>query len=208
MLHLLFCVHLEVSGLRFGGYLPRCPEFSEYRWVYKHQRFMVWSQREQDKIPRRNEREWKFIRMERQERIHKKEKTRVFFQVSVSRVMERSLSTALASGVKLLQHKSSGQVKIDLKNWISGKSICASHRFYLGQVPRPSVTWRLGLLLFRVLTPRVFSGFCSGSSSRGESLHEYAAAEFYHIFTWSNFWSLRVRWTDYSLLPSGKGNTD
>ena len=32
--------------------------------------------------------------------------------------MERSLSTALASGVKLLQHKSSGQVKIDLKNWI------------------------------------------------------------------------------------------
>lgn len=54
--------------------------------------------------------------------------------------MERSLSTALASGVKLLQHKSSGQVKIDLKNWISGNSICASHRFYLGQVPRPSVT--------------------------------------------------------------------
>ena len=204
MLHLLFCVHLEVSGLIFGGYLPRCPEFSEYRWVYKHQRFMVWSQREQDKIPRRNEREWKFIRMERQERIHKKEKTRVFFQVSVSRVMERSLSTALASGVKLLQHKSSGQVKIDLKNWISGKSICASHRFYLGQVPRPSVTWRLGFLLFLVLTPRVFFGFFRfphstqpGSSSRGESLHGYAAATFCCISTWSNFRSLRVRWTDY-----------
>lgn len=118
MLHLLFCVHLEVSGLRFGGYLPRCPEFSDYRWIYKHQRFMVWSQRGQDKILRGNERERQFVRMERQERIHKKEKTRVFFQVSVSRVMERSLSTALASGVKLLQHKSFGQVKIDFKNWI------------------------------------------------------------------------------------------